>query len=137
MNGRPPRILIVDDNPSDVEIMEIVLREAGLPVALEVCEDGEKASRRFAAPPPGSSWPDLVLLDFRLPKRNGREVLGDIRANPAARAIPVIVLTSAASQEEMDAFRSFENTTCLLKPYLLKEYPAVVAAIRQALAGGA
>lgn len=133
MNDRLPRILIVDDDPADVEIMRILLREAGIRFTPEICEDGEQASNRLSAPRPGEPWPDLVLLDLNLPKKSGRDILPEIKANPETRDIPVIILTTAASPEEIAAFEAFPGTRCLIKPYVLREYGPIVATIRETL----
>jgi DNA-binding response OmpR family regulator len=135
MSERAPIIAIVDDDPSDVEIMKIFLREEGLVATLEVYEDGEQASRRFSDPRPGTPWPDLVLLDLNLPKKDGREVLIELKSNARTWDIPVIILTTAASREEIMEFETFKSTTCLIKPYVLKEYGPILARILGALNG--
>jgi CheY-like chemotaxis protein len=135
MSGRAPKILIVDDDPSDVAIIEIILKDAELACVLEVCEDGEQASLYFANRKPDAPLPDLVLLDLNMPKKDGRTVLSEIKADPTTADIPVIILTTAASPEDMDAFHAFKNTTCLIKPYVLKDYAPIVAAIQSHLVG--
>lgn len=133
MSERLPRILIVDDDPADVEIMQILLREAGIQFVLEVCEDGDQASVRVSGRETREPWPDLILLDLNLPRKSGREILPEIKSNPETRDIPVIILTTAASPEEIATFESFPGTRCLIKPYVLREYGPILATIQETL----
>jgi two-component system, chemotaxis family, response regulator Rcp1 len=113
MNGsRRTRILLVEDDPDDVLLMSEVLRETRMPSDLHVVMDGEEAMdflhRRggFADSP----VPDLVFLDLNLPKKDGRQVLAEIKADPILRRIPVIVLTtSAAEQDVLQAYDRHAN----------------------------
>ena len=133
MNDRPPRILIVDDDPADVEIMKILLKEAGLRFTLDVCDDGQEASQRLSARQRAEPFPDLVLLDLNLPRKNGSEILQEIKADPRTRDIPVIILTTSASPEDIAGFQMFKNTICLIKPYVLREYAPIMATILNTL----
>jgi CheY-like chemotaxis protein len=100
---RPIQILLVEDDPDDVLLITEVLRETRIPSELHVAEDGEEAMdffRRhelFADAP----IPDLVLLDLNLPKKDGRQVLTEIKADPVLRRIPVIVLTTSAAERDV------------------------------------
>jgi chemotaxis family two-component system response regulator Rcp1 len=106
------QILLVEGDPDDVLLTTDVLREAEMPSDLHVAIDGEEAmdffhrQGRFAAAP----VPDLVLLDLNLPKKDGREVLAEIKADPILRRIPVIVLTtSAAAPDVLHAYDAHVN----------------------------
>jgi CheY-like chemotaxis protein len=120
--GRPIEVLLVEDNLGDILIMEETFQEAGVPNRLSVARDGAEAldflhrrGRHAAAP-----RPDLILLDLNLPRRNGREVLGEIRSDPALRRIPVVILTTSAAEE--DVLRSYDlhANSYITKPADLK-----------------
>src|SRR5262245_47347842 len=103
-------ILLVEDNPDDVDLTLEAFRESGSTHRLHVVENGLDAlaflrrEGRYASAP----TPDLILLDLNLPKRSGHEVLATIKADPVLRHIPVVVLTSSAA--EADVKRSYELT---------------------------
>jgi chemotaxis family two-component system response regulator Rcp1 len=106
------QILLIEDNPDDVLLTTEALREAGTPGNLHVAIDGEDAMDffhrrgRFATAP----VPDIVLLDLNLPKKHGRQVLDEIKADPILRRIPVIVLTtSAAATDVLHAYDAHVN----------------------------
>jgi two-component system, chemotaxis family, response regulator Rcp1 len=106
------QILLVEDDPDDILLTTEVLREVRIPSDLHVAMDGEEAMDffhrrgRFADAP----IPDLVLLDLNLPKKDGRQVLTEIKADPTLRRIPVIVLTtSAAAPDVLHAYDAYVN----------------------------
>ena len=108
LNVRPVEILLVEDNPGDARLTAEALREGKLAVHLSVTPNGVDALaflRRegaYAAAP----RPDLVLLDLNLPRKDGREVLAEIKSDPALRSIPVVVLTTSKAEE--DILRSYD-----------------------------
>jgi CheY-like chemotaxis protein len=107
-------ILLVDDNPADIELTVAALHESGIAHRLTVAGDGLEAMERLRDP--DAARPDIVLLDLNLPRKDGRDVLLEIRADPALRRIAVAVLTS--SQAEEDVLRSYDlqATGYLTKP---------------------
>jgi CheY-like chemotaxis protein len=127
----PIQILLVEDSPGDVRLTQEVLRDARIANDLHVVGDGEQAMaflRRqgeYASQP----RPDLVLLDLNLPRKDGREVLADINADPELKAVPVIVLTT--SEAEQDILRSYQlaANAYITKPIDLNEFIAVVRSI--------
>jgi two-component system response regulator len=126
---RNGRILLVEDNPMDVKVTRRALAKAGVQAQLEVIEDGEQALRRLLGPPdPGRPAPDLILLDLKLPKIDGHQVLERLRADARTRRLPVIILTS--SIEQMDLSRSYDlgANSYIRKPV---EFDAFVEAARQ------
>jgi CheY-like chemotaxis protein len=109
MNVEVKRILIVDDSPKDVEHTIAALAEKNLANQVDVAEDGEEAldylykRGKFAAR--GMGNPAIILLDIKMPKMNGIEVLKQIRSDPKLKLIPVIMVTS--SREERDLVESY------------------------------
>ena len=97
-------ILLVDDNPADVRLTVEALHDSGIDHRLTVARDGVEAMALLRGPL--NPRPDIVLLDLNLPVKDGREVLEEIKADPALRRIPVAVLTS--SQAEEDVLRSYD-----------------------------
>lgn len=130
-HAQPIQILLVEDSPGDVRLTQEVLRDARIANELHVVGDGEEAMAflrqegRFA----GHSRPDLVLLDLNLPRKDGREVLSEISADPDLKAVPVIVLTT--SEAEQDILRSYQLSAnaYITKPIDLNEFIAVVRSI--------
>lgn len=107
VSRRPVRILLVEDNPGDVRLTQEAFKEGNIEVVLDVARDGVEAIAylRGEAPFATATIPDLVLLDLNLPKRDGREVLEDIKTDPVLRRIPVVVLTT--SNAEADIMKSY------------------------------
>ncbi len=110
MGQQQVEILLVEDNPDDLELALHALRKGGLANQVEVARDGEQAldflfcrgpyAHRSATDPP-----KLVLLDLKLPKGNGLQVLEQLKGNPTTKAIPIAIVT--ASREEQDLVRSY------------------------------
>src|SRR5574337_1997952 len=125
-NGKIIDILLVEDNPGDVELVREALNEGKVRNELHVAMDGEEAIRILRGSDP---CPDLVLLDLNLPRKNGREVLQDIKSDPKLAIIPVVVLTS--SKEEEDILRSYRlHANCYItKPVDLEQFLNVVKSI--------
>jgi two-component system, chemotaxis family, response regulator Rcp1 len=104
----PVQILLVEDSPGDVSLTREALKSARVANELSVAEDGEAALRclRSEGEYLGSKATNLVLLDLNLPKKSGREVLEEIKNDPALQHIPVIVLTTSTDEE--DILRSYQ-----------------------------
>lgn len=113
-SGNPNKratILLVEDDPGDQELTRRALKHDSLNVDLRVVNDGEEALdylfRRGDYQDPGSSpTPELILLDLNMPKKNGREVLTELREHERVSRIPVVVLTT--SEQEADILRSYD-----------------------------
>lgn len=107
--GQPIEILLVEDNPGDVRLTLEALKEGKIYNNLTVVEDGAEALAflRREGRHAQAVRPDLILLDLNLPKKDGREVLADIKNDESLRRIPVIVLTS--SQAEEDILKAYDN----------------------------
>lgn len=104
---RPVNILLIEDNPGDVRLAQEAFKEGNLEVQLDVVMDGLEAIRYLHkfGPYEDSSTPDLILLDLNLPKKDGREVLGEIKEDPNLKCIPVVILTT--SNAEQDVIHSY------------------------------
>lgn len=131
MHGTNVQILLVEDSPADVRLTREAFRDAKVANDLHVVSDGEAALDflRRSGPHGDAPRPDLVLLDLNLPRMSGREVLQDMRADPALRTIPVAVLTT--SNAESDVHRSYDlGANCyLVKPVDFGEFLKVISAI--------
>ncbi len=121
---KPFEILLVEDNPGDVMLTQEAFQEGKLVHHLSVAADGEEAmdfvlQRGTHASAPR---PDLILLDLNLPKKDGREVLAELKNDPALRHIPVIVLTT--SEAELDVWNAYKlHANCYLtKPIHMSEF---------------
>lgn len=104
--------LLVEDNPGDVELVRLALKNGRAGNQISVVEDGEQAIQyiRRAGQFKDARRPDLILLDLNLPKVDGREVLEEIKADPALQHIPVVILsTSDAEQDVWHAYRHHAN----------------------------
>jgi CheY-like chemotaxis protein len=129
---RPARVLLVEDNDADVRLTREALREAGETVRLSAVGDGEQAIAylRREGGFTDAPRPDLVLLDLNLPRKNGLEVLDELRADPALAPIPVIVLTSSAAQTDVEAAYAHGANAFVVKPHELDAFMDLIGAIR-------
>ncbi|MBL0219597.1 MAG: response regulator [Myxococcales bacterium] len=125
--ARPFRILLVEDNPGDADLVQEILMESDDKKEITVAVDGFEALRCLREAP----RPDLILLDLNLPKKSGREVLEEIKTTEALQRIPVVVLTSSEADDDLsDVYRLHANCY-LAKPVDLEEFIKVVRAIEQ------
>ena len=129
--GKPVEILLVEDNAGDVGLIEEVFEEAKIRNNIHVAEDGEEAmlylhgEGKFL----GSPRPDIVLLDLNLPKKDGREVLKEIKEDSNLKNIPVVVLTT--SNAEKDILRTYDLhvNAYITKPLDFNEFMKVIESI--------
>jgi len=131
LNGRPVEILLVEDNPGDVRLTVEALREGKVRNRLNVAIDGVEALAylRREGKYTAAARPDLILLDLNLPRKDGREVLAEIKADANLRTIPVVILTT--SQADEDILRSYNlHANCYVtKPVDLEQFITVVKSI--------
>jgi CheY-like chemotaxis protein len=129
--GRAIEILLVEDNPGDVRLAVEGLKEGKVRNNLHVACDGVEAMAflRQEGPYATAERPDLILLDLNLPRKDGREVLTEIKADPALRTIPVVILTTSSA--EQDILRSYElQANCYItKPVDLDQFITVIRSI--------
>jgi len=131
--GRPIEILLVEDSPGDVRLIIESLKENKLRNKLDVVEDGVQAlaflhqEGRYAEAP----HPDLILLDLNLPKKDGREVLAEIKADENLRRIPVVILTSSKAEEDIFKAYNLQANCYITKPMGLDQFVKVVKSIQE------
>lgn len=133
MIGNSIEILLVEDNPGDVRLTREVLRDCKLHNNLHVAEDGIEALEflRRVGSYADAPRPDLVLLDLNLPKKDGREVLAEIKADSNLKRIPVVVLTTSKAEE--DVFKAYDlHANCYItKPVDLDQFITVVRSVEE------
>jgi chemotaxis family two-component system response regulator Rcp1 len=130
-DAKPMEVLLVEDTPGDVRLTREALKDAKVHINLHIASDGIEAMAflkregHYVTVP----RPDLILLDLNLPKKDGREVLEEIKRNPVLKSIPVVILTTSAS--EADILRSYLlHANCYItKPVDLKGFLDVVKSI--------
>jgi CheY-like chemotaxis protein len=128
---QPIEILLVEDNPGDVRLTLEVLKDARVRNHMSMVKDGVAAMAflRREGEYADAPHPDLILLDLNLPKKDGREVLAEIKTDPILRRIPVVVLT--VSKDEEDILKSYDlYANCYItKPINLEQFITVVRSI--------
>lgn len=130
--GKMVEILLIEDNPGDIRLVKEVFKDAKLNNNLQVALDGEEAIKMlrqegeyFKAP-----RPDLILLDLNLPKKNGREVLREIKEDDELKCIPVVILTTSNAEEDLIETYKRDANCYITKPVDLDEFIKVVKSIQ-------
>jgi CheY-like chemotaxis protein len=122
---RPVHILLVEDNPGDVRLTMEALKESRFPTTLHVVNDGVEALHYLRS----NAAPDLILLDLNLPRRSGREVLTEIKADPELRRIPVMVLSTSRSEVDVQFSYDHHANCYIQKPMELDRFFDTVRSI--------
>ena len=130
-NAEPIQILLVEDNPGDVRLAVEALKDSKVWNVLHHVEDGVQAMRflRRQGEYAGMPLPDLILLDLNLPRRDGREVLEEIKADPHLKVIPVVVLTTSAAERDLLKTYHLHANAYVIKPIDLDQFIGIVQAI--------
>jgi CheY-like chemotaxis protein len=130
-SNKPLQVLLVEDSPSDVRLTREALRESQLLNNLSVVGDGIEALSYLRRQDGYAEavHPDLVLLDLNLPKKDGREVLAEIKADPALRRIPVVVLTTSSAEEDVIKTYDLHANCYITKPLDLDRFIRVIKSI--------
>lgn len=131
MAARTIRILIVDDDPADAEIIQELLEECATALEIHVVHDGVDALEHLSSCTrvPGGGLPDLVLLDLNMPRKDGREVLQEIRATEQLQHLPVIILTTSQEEEEIEQAYRLGANCYISKPAAMADFERLVNAI--------
>ena len=121
------RLLLVEDNPDDVELTRIAFEESKLCNEITVARDGQEAldylfARGAHADRNPADLPSIVLLDLNLPKVNGREVLEAIRSNEATKTLPVVVLTTSAEPFDVETSYALGVNSYIQKPVDFEQF---------------
>ncbi|MFC7142515.1 response regulator [Halosimplex aquaticum] len=132
-SGDPADILLVEDNPGDVRLTQEAFKEGQIRNTLHVVTDGVEALDflRRRGDHADAPLPDIVLLDLNLPRKNGDEVLDEIRSDPDLEYLPVIVLTSSEAQEDVVQSYELQANAYLTKPVDPSEFIETVRSIQQ------
>jgi chemotaxis family two-component system response regulator Rcp1 len=130
-DAAPIEILLVEDSPGDVRLTKEAFKDAKVHINLHVVPDGveamaflERTGKHAHAP-----RPDLILLDLNLPRKDGREVLSEIKQNPSFKVIPVVILTTSASEMDIRQSYQFHANCYISKPVDLEGFLKVVRSI--------
>ncbi|MBD2409537.1 response regulator [Nostoc calcicola FACHB-3891] len=127
----PIEVLLVEDNPGDAQLTRIALEDSKISIHLNVVEDGveamaflRKQEKYFNA-----VHPDIVLLDLNLPKKDGREVLAEIKADENLKRIPVVVLTTSQAEEDIIKAYNLSANCYITKPVDFDQFVKIVKSI--------
>lgn len=125
---RPAEILLVEDNPGDARLTFEALKSSGSANHVHHVSDGEQAMRflRRQEPYANAPVPDVVLLDLNLPRKNGREVLQEMKGDPGLRGIPAVVLTTSSARDDVNACYALGANAYIVKPVEFDRFLDVV-----------
>lgn len=131
MNPDPDHILLVEDNPKDVLLIQRALRKANISNSLQVVNDGDAAVLYLSGEEPFSDrtlypLPVLILLDLKLPRRSGHEVLMWLRQQPVLKRIPVVVLTSSKEYADINLVYDLGVNAYITKPVAFNDLVEIV-----------
>jgi two-component system, chemotaxis family, response regulator Rcp1 len=128
---KPIDILLVEDNPGDVRLTREALKEGKVLNNLHVAMDGMEALAflKKEGDHQRAVRPDIILLDLNLPKKDGREVLAEIKADPRLRRIPVVILTTSKAEEDVIKTYDLHANCYITKPVDLDQFITVVQSI--------
>jgi two-component system, chemotaxis family, response regulator Rcp1 len=128
---KPIELLIVEDDPGDVHLSIEAFKELDVPHRMNVVDDGVDALAYLRRQPPFQEAvrPDLILLDLNLPRKDGRAVLAEIKADPVLCVIPVVVLTTSCAEEDVLRVYQLHANCCIAKPVDWHQFIAVVKSI--------
>ncbi len=127
----PIEVLLVEDNPGDAQLTRIALEDSKISINLNVVEDGVEAMAflrkedKYIKVP----HPDIVLLDLNLPRKDGREVLAEIKADQHLKRIPVVVLTTSQSEEDILKAYNLSANCFITKPVDFDQFVKIVKSI--------
>ena len=130
---RPIEILLAEDNPGDILLTQEALAEAKIHNTLHVAKDGVEAMAflRKEEPYTDAPTPDLILLDLNMPRKSGREVLAEVKSDPDLRRIPVVILTTSESEEDILATYNLHANCYVTKPVDLEQFEKVVRSVEE------
>ncbi len=126
--GKPIEILLVEDNPGDVRLTREALSESKIRNRISVVPDGEEAMAflRREGKYEDAPRPDLILLDLNMPRKDGREVLTEVKRNPEFKRIPVVILTSSSAEQDIVQSYNLHANAYVTKPVGFEQFVSVV-----------
>jgi len=129
--GRPIQILMVEDNPDDIELTVEALKDSRVRNHLIVVKDGEEAISYLQGKGQyqNAVRPDLILLDLNMPRKNGRDVLREIKNDPKLKRIPVVILTTSQAEEDIIHTYDLHANCYITKPLDFNQFLKVVKSI--------
>jgi chemotaxis family two-component system response regulator Rcp1 len=132
-NYKPINILLVEDSLADIRLTQEVFKEGKINNILNVVMDGEEALLylRKSGKYKNVETPDLVLLDLNIPKKDGRQVLADIKTDNNLKVIPVIILTTSAAEQDIFNTYSHHANCYIMKPVNLEQFIKVIRSIEE------
>ena len=128
---RPAQILVVEDDPGELRLLLEALRSGPATKNISVAKDGEEALAflRQEGRHAGSPRPDLVIMPMSMPRGDGRQVIAAIKSDPRLRRIPIVVLTSSQSEQDVDQAYELHANCYVVKPVEMDRFFSVVRAI--------
>ena len=131
MPTKPLEILLVEDNKGDIGLITEFFSDAKVITNIHIAEDGEEAIRFLYGKDKflGSKLPDIIILDLNLPKKDGREVLREIKENKDLKTIPVIILTTSSAEKDILRVYDLHANAYLIKPLDFDEFMKVIKSI--------
>ncbi len=131
--GKVIDILLVEDNPGDVRLAREALKESKIRNTLYVVEDGVEAMDflRRRGRHPGAPRPDLILLDLNLPRKSGREVLAEVKADEDLKRVPVVILTVSKAEEDIVKCYDHHANCYITKPLDFNQFMNVTKSIEE------
>ncbi|MFN8323652.1 MAG: response regulator [Chitinophagales bacterium] len=127
-NKEKPRILLVEDNPGDIRLTQEALKESQTEIHLDVVSDGEQAldflmkRNKYV----DALRPHIILLDLNLPRKNGIEVLKEVKSNDSLKKIPIIVLTTSDADHDISKAYNLHANCYILKPVDFDDFAKVI-----------
>jgi chemotaxis family two-component system response regulator Rcp1 len=126
-------ILLVEDNPGDVRLTREALKDAKVLNEVYVAQDGVEAMQflRKQGAFPNAPMPDMILLDLNLPKKDGRQVLAEIKGDPKLRHIPVVILTTSKADEDIIKTYNLHANAYITKPVDLDRFIEIIHTLEE------
>lgn len=123
-SNKPIEILLVEDSPSDADLVVEAFGEHRLECKIHLVQDGEEAMAFLAKEGAWSAapTPDIVLLDLNIPRKDGREVLQEIKASPTLNAIPVVIMTTSSSAKDVLKCYQLQASSYIIKPLNIDQF---------------
>ncbi len=133
MSTKPLEILLVEDNKGDIGLITEFFNYAKVITNLHIAEDGEEAIRFLCDKDKflGSTLPDIIILDLNLPKKDGLEVLTEIKENDDLKNTPVIILTTSSAEKDIIEAYDLHANAYIVKPINFEEFTAVIRSIEE------